>query len=240
MQVSLFIACLTDLFFPEVGVDTVRLLRRLGVSVDFPTGQTCCGQPAYNSGFHRDARAMARHFVEVFDGSPTIVTPSGSCATMARHAYPHLLSDDPRWASRARAIAGRTYELSEFLVDVLKVEDVGARWHGRVTYHDACHATRGLGIREQPRRLLRKVSGLELIEMVRPDICCGFGGTFSVRMPDISAAMLDDKISRIRATEASTVVTTDAGCIMHIAGGLRRQRQPVQVLHLATILAKQE
>ena len=238
MKVALFISCLTDMFFPEVGVDTVRLLRRLGVDVTFPKGQTCCGQPAFNSGFQSDARALARHYTEVFEDSEIIVSPAGSCVTMVHNEYPHLVQGDGRWEARVTAVAQRTYELSQFLVDVLGVEDVGARWTGGpVTYHDACHAARGLGIREQPRRLLRHVQGLELVEMDRPDWCCGFGGSFSVRLPDISGAMLDEKIRRVRATNAPTVVTTDAGCIMHIGGGLRKQRQPVEIIHLAKVLA---
>lgn len=237
MRAALFITCLTDLFFPETGEDVVRLLRRLGVQVTFPKGQTCCGQPAYNSGFHQDTRALARHFFEVFGDSEVIVSPSGSCVAMVREGYPRLFAGDPVWERRAQAVAARTFELSEFLVDVLRVEDVGARWSGTVTYHDACHTARSLGVREQPRRLLRHVQGLELVEMSHSDFCCGFGGSFSVRMPDISGAMLDEKMSHIQASGAPTVVTTDAGCIMNISGGLRRRGLPVQVLHLANILA---
>ena len=237
MRAALFITCLTDLFFPETGEDTVRLLRRLGVDVIFPRNQTCCGQPAYNSGFHQDARALARHFVEVFEDSEVIVSPSGSCVSMAREAYPRLFADEPAWQASVNAIAARTYELSEFIVDVLGVEDVGARWPGVVTYHDSCHTARSLRVREQPRRLLRAVEGLELVEMEHADFCCGFGGTFAVRMPDISGAMLDEKIARIQASDAPAVVTTDAGCLMNIGGGLRKRGSPVRVYHLANILA---
>ncbi len=237
MRVALFISCLADLFFPEVGEDVVKILRRVGLQVTFPRNQTCCGQPAFNSGFKRDARRLARHFIQVFEDAETIVTPSGSCATMVRLEYPHLFEDDPAWQARAQAVAARTYEFSEFLVRILKIEDVGARFLGHVTYHDACHANRGLGIREEPRRLLRHVRGLELVEMDRPDWCCGFGGSFSVRLPDISGAMLDEKLRRIKATGVNTVITTDAGCIMHMAGGLRQRGETVQVLHLARVLA---
>ena len=237
MKAALFVTCLTDLFFPDTGEDVVRLLRRLGVEVAFPMGQTCCGQPAYNSGFHQDARALARHFVEVFEDSEVIVSPSGSCVSMVREAYPRLVAADPAWVRRVEAVAARTYELSEFIVDVLGVEDVGARWPGVVTYHDSCHTARSLRVREQPRRLLRHVQGLELVEMEHSDFCCGFGGTFAVRMPDISGAMLDEKIARIQASGASTVVTTDAGCLMNIGGGLRRKGMSVRALHLANILA---
>ncbi|MFN8496221.1 MAG: (Fe-S)-binding protein [Anaerolineae bacterium] len=240
MRVALFISCLTDNFLPQVGEDTVRILRRLGVEVTFPRGQTCCGQPSFNSGYHRDAQDLARHFIEVFEGSEAIVTPAGSCATMVRREYVGLFQHDPRWQRRAAAVAARTYELSEFLVDVLGVEDVGATWPGRVSYHDACHALRSLGVREQPRRLLSRVRGLELVEMSHADWCCGFGGSFAVRMPDISGAMLQEKITRIAAAGAPTVVTTDAGCIMNIGGGLRKLGLPFQVVHLATILSNVE
>ncbi len=237
MKVALFISCLTDLFFPEVGEATVRLLRRVGCEVTFPQGQTCCGQPAYNSGFHQDARALAHHYAEVFADSEVIVTPSGSCATMVRKEYPHLVAGDGRWEERVTAVAGRTYELSQFIVDVLGIEDVGATWAGRVTYHDACHALRGMGVREQPRRLLRHVRGLELVEMNGSDLCCGFGGSFAVRMPAISGAMLDEKLRRVQTADAPTVVTTDAGCLMHMGGGLRKRGVGIEVMHLASILA---
>jgi len=244
MRVALFISCLTDLFFPEVGEDVVKILRRVGVPVTFPPAQTCCGQPALNSGFKHEARTLARHFIQVFEDAEVIVTPSGSCATMVRLEYPRLFEDNPAWQARAQAVAARTFEFSEFLVRILKLEDVGARWSSRsmdvpirVTYHDACHAYRSLGIHAEPRRLLRHVRGLELVEMDRPDWCCGFGGSFSVRLPDISGAMLDEKIRRIKATGVNTVVTTDAGCIMHLAGGLKQRGEAVQVLHLARMLA---
>lgn len=240
MRATLFITCLTDLFFPETGEDVVRLLRRLGVDVTFPKDQTCCGQPAYNSGFHQDARALARHLVAVFEDSELIVSPSGSCVSMLREAYPRLFADEPAWQASVNALAARTYELSEFIVDVLGVEDVGARWSGTVTYHDSCHTARSLHVREQPRRLLRHVQGLELVEMEHADFCCGFGGTFAVRMPDISGAMLDEKIARIQAAGAPTVVTTDAGCLMNIGGGLHRRGVPVRALHLANVLAGRE
>jgi len=237
MHVSLFVTCMIDLFYPTVGEDVVTVLRRLGVSVDFPKSQTCCGQPAFNSGYRDETRPLAQHFIRTFEQAETIVTPSGSCAYMVRHEYPALFADDPYWRDRAKDIASRTFEFSQFLVDVLGVEDVGASYAGTVTYHDACHLSRGLGIREQPRRLLRAVQGLDLIEMERPDWCCGFGGTFAVRMAEISGGLLEQKIARIQDSGASTVVTSDAGCIAHIGGGLSRRNSPIRIRHLAQILA---
>jgi len=240
MRVALFVTCLADLFYPQVAEDVVRVLWRLGVEVDFPQAQTCCGQPAYNNGYRRDAAILARHFLDVFEAAPYIVTPSGSCAAMVRKVYPDLLADDPARRARAEVIAAHTYEFSEFLVRVLGVEDVGATYLATVTYHDACHLCRALGVREEPRRLLRAVRGLTLVEMERPDWCCGFGGTFSVHMPAISTAILAQKIRRARATGAEALVTSDAGCMMHIAGRLARLGEPLHVLHLAQVLARED
>jgi L-lactate dehydrogenase complex protein LldE len=238
MRASLFVTCLLDLFYPHVGEDVVAVLRRLGVTVDFPAAQTCCGQPAFNTGYRDDARALAKHFIRTFAEAEAIVTPSGSCAYMVCHEYPRLFADEPHWFEESRAIAARTYEFSQFLVDVLGVEDVGAAYDSTVTYHDACHLARGLGVREQPRRLLRAVRGLKLVEMERPDWCCGFGGTFAVRMAEISGGLLEQKIARIEDSAAPVVVTSDAGCIAHIRGGLSRRGSSVRVKHLAQILAR--
>src|SRR5438105_3025758 len=235
MNVSLLVTCLGDALFPEVGVATVRLLRRLGHEVDFPPAQTCCGQPHLNSGYHGDARALARHTIDAFADSPVVVAPSGSCAAMVKLEYPGLFRDEPAWQARARDLAGRTHELSDFLVNVLGREDVGARFDGRVTYHMACHL-RGLGITSEPERLLRKVKGLELVPLERSDECCGFGGSFSVRFPGISGAMVQDKAAFIEQTGADAVVATDAGCLMNIGGCLRRQGSKVRALHLAQVL----
>jgi L-lactate dehydrogenase complex protein LldE len=229
------VTCLGDALFPEVGVATVRLLRRLGVTVDFPPAQTCCGQPHFNSGFHDDARDLARHTIRAFDNGQIIVTPSGSCAAMVKLEYPELFHDDPAGHARAADLAGRTHELSDFLVNVLKVDDVGARFEGRVTYHMACHL-RGLGLLTEPERLLRKVRGLEYIPLERADECCGFGGSFAVRFPGISGAMVNDKVGFIEKTGAAAVVATDAGCLMNIAGCLHRRGSRVQALHLAQVL----
>lgn len=231
------VTCLGDVLFPEAGVATVRLLRRLGVTVDFPAAQTCCGQPHFNSGFHRDAADLARHTIGVFAGAERVVTPSGSCAAMVKLEYPELLKDDPAWHDKALDLARRTHELADFLVNVLKVEDVGARFEGKVTYHMACHL-RGLGLFTEPERLLRQVRGLEYVPLERRDECCGFGGSFAVRFPEISGAMVQDKASFIEKTGADTLVATDAGCLMNIAGCLRRRGSPVRVLHLAQVLER--
>jgi L-lactate dehydrogenase complex protein LldE len=235
MKISLMVTCLGDAIFSEAGVATVRLLRRLGVEVDFPPAQTCCGQPHFNSGFHRDAAALARHTLGVFAAAEKVVTPSGSCAAMVKLEYPELLKDDPLWHPKAIDLAQRTHELSDFLVNVLQVEDVGARYEGKVTYHMACHL-RGLGLLSEPERLLRHVRGLEYVPLERRDECCGFGGSFAVRFPEISGAMVQDKASFIEKTGADTIVATDAGCLMNIAGCLRRRGSRVRVLHLAQVL----
>jgi L-lactate dehydrogenase complex protein LldE len=237
MHVSLMITCLGDALFPDVGVATVRLLRRLGVTVDFPAAQTCCGQPHFNSGYHRDARDLARHTITAFARSPLVVAPSGSCAAMVKLEYPELFHGDPVWERRARDLAAKTHELADFLVNVLGVEDVGARFPGRVTYHMACHL-RGLGVLTEPERLLRRVKDLELVPLERADECCGFGGSFSVRFPGISGAMVQDKAAFIEKAGVTAVVTTDAGCLMNIAGCLRRRGSNVRALHLAEVLEK--
>jgi L-lactate dehydrogenase complex protein LldE len=235
MRVSLMVTCLGDAFFPDVGLATVRLLRRLGVEVDFPQAQTCCGQPHFNSGFHNGARELARHTIKAFANGQKVVTPSGSCAAMVKLEYPELFHDDATWRARADEVAGRTHELSDFLVNVLGIDDVGARFEGKATYHMACHL-RGLGLTTEPERLLRKVRGLEYVPLERSDECCGFGGSFAVRFPAISGAMVRDKAAFIEQTGATTVVATDSGCLMNIAGCLRRRGSKVRALHLAQVL----
>lgn len=236
MRVSLLVTCLGDAFFPEVGLATVRLLRRLGIAVEFPTSQTCCGQPHFNSGYHGDARALARHTIETFTGDQKVVCPSGSCTAMVKLEYPELFRNDPAWHARAVHLAERVHELSDFLVNVLEREDVGARFPARVTYHMACHL-RGLGLQSEPERLLRQVRDLEFVPLERSDECCGFGGSFSVRYPGISGAMVADKARLIEQSGADVVVATDAGCLMNIAGCLRRRNSRVRALHLAEVLA---
>jgi L-lactate dehydrogenase complex protein LldE len=229
------VTCLGDALFPEVGLATVRLLRRLGVEVDFPRAQTCCGQPHFNSGYHDLARDIARHTIAAFANGQTVVTPSGSCAAMVKLEYPELLHGDLVWHARAEDLARRTFELADYLVNVLKVDDVGARFEGRVTYHMACHL-RGLGLQSEPQRLLQKVRGLELVPLDRFDECCGFGGSFAVRYPGISGAMVQDKAAAIEKAGADAVVATDAGCLMNIGGCLRRRECKVRTLHLAQVL----
>jgi L-lactate dehydrogenase complex protein LldE len=218
-------------------VATVRLLRRLGVEVDFPPAQTCCGQPFFNSGYADAARELARHTIQTFANGQWVVTPSGSCAAMVKVEYPELFHEDRSWHDRARGLAERTRELSDFLINVLQVEDVGARFDGRVTYHMACHL-RGLGVTSEPVRLLQRVKGLTYVPLERSDECCGFGGSFSVRYGAISGAMVQDKASFIEKTGVDAVVATDAGCLMNIAGCLRRRGSKVQTLHLAQVLEK--
>ena len=239
-NVSLFVTCLVDQFYPEVGEAVVKTLRHTGVQVDFPWGQTCCGQPAFNSGYQAEAQAAARHFLEVFGRSEWIVAPSGSCATMVRVFYAELFRGDPELLAVAKTVASRTYELSEFLVRVMGVTDLGGRLPEptRVTYHDACHGLRELGIRAEPRALLASIQGLELVEMADPGACCGFGGTFSVKYPEISAAILQDKLDQLHQTEADLVVAADSSCLMQIGGGLSRQGSSTRPIHLAELLAR--
>ena len=236
LKVSLMVTCLGDALFPNVGVATVRLLRRLGVDVDFPEKQTCCGQPFFNSGYHAEASNLAKHTIRAFETGRPVVTPSGSCAAMVKLEYPHLFRDDLVWHERAEDLARRTHELSDFLVHVLNLDDVGARLECQATYHMACHL-RGLGIVNEPERLLRHVQGLQYIPLERCDECCGFGGSFSVRYPGISGAMVQDKATLIEKTGANVVVATDAGCLMNIAGCLRRRGSTVRTMHLAEVLA---
>jgi len=237
-KITLFIQCLVDAVWPHVGDAMVRVLERLGLELDCPTDQTCCGQPAFNSGFRQEARVAARRFIDIFENSQTIVSPSGSCVHMVRHHYAELFKDEPEWRGRAERIAARTYEFTEFLVDVLKVEDVGAIYPGRVTYHDSCHLLRGIRVQEQPRKLLRRVAGAEFVEMKNSDYCCGFGGAFAVKYPEISAAMVNDKVDHIVAAGADTVVGCDMGCLLNIAGAVSRRGLPIKTMHIAQILAQ--
>jgi L-lactate dehydrogenase complex protein LldE len=235
--VTLFIQCLVDTIYPEVAQAMVQVFRRMGIAVICPTDQTCCGQPAFNSGYRQSARVAAKHFIEVFADTEQIVCPSGSCVNMVRHHYVTLFQNDSRWLQRAQNLAGRIYEFSEYLVDVLGVEDLGVRFDGKVTYHDSCHLLRGIGVQEQPRKLLTHVLGTELVEMYNSDYCCGFGGAFSVKYPDISNAMVSDKVKNIIDTGADTVVGCDMGCLMNIQGKLSRMGCDIKVMHLAQILA---
>lgn len=236
MRIALFITCLADVLRPEAGRATVRLLRRLGHDVTFPAGQTCCGQPFYNSGFADLARRQAQQTIAALDDCETVVLPSGSCAAMIKLEFPHLLRDDPGWHERAAGLAARTFELGDLLVNRLKLTDVGAKFDGKVTYHYACHL-RGLGLSDECEMLLKSVGGLTYLPLSRMDQCCGFGGSFAVRYPEISTAMVDDKVKCIEQTGAEFVVSTDTGCLMNIGGRLRRRGSRVRPLHLAEVLA---
>ena len=236
LKVALFATCLGDQLFPDAVVAAVRLLRSLGADVAFPERQTCCGQPAFNAGHHDEARAIARHHLEVFAPFDHVVLPSGSCGAMVRSHYPHLFDEGSPEAAAAADLAERTFELTTFVSEVLGVDDVGADLRGvSVTYHDSCHAMRFMGVGDAPRRLLR-AAGADLIEAVGHDVCCGFGGLFAVKMPEISAAMARAKHAGIHATGASVLTSTDAGCLMQLAGTLRREGATVRVTHVAELL----
>ena len=241
MRVSLFITCLIDQLWPAIGTSAVEVLRRAGCEVVFDERQTCCGQPAFNTGYRREARGFAQRFIEIFEEAKpdVIVSPSGSCTAMVHHFH-QLFPDDEAWRRRAEALAARTYELSALLVNVLGVEDVGASFSGRVAWHDACHGLRDLGVHSEPRRLIRKVRGVEFVELHNADSCCGFGGTFSVKYPEISVAILDDKIDAIEKAEVRAIVSGDASCLMQIEGRLTRTHSAVRVMHLAELLASHE
>lgn len=239
MNVSLFVTCLTESFYPRAGVAVVKVLERLGHRVDFPQQQTCCGQPQWNNGFVDEARVLARRMVRAFADSECVVAPSGSCVAMVRHYYPELLGDDPEDGARCRRLVERTYEFSEFLVKVLRVDlaTLGARAVGRMTYHYSCHL-RGLGVTDQTQQLLRQIEGIEFVPLERSEECCGFGGTFAVKYPQVSEAMLADKLACIRETGADVVVVNDAGCMMNIAGGAHRAGMGVEFKHIAEVVAE--
>ncbi len=234
-RVALMVTCLGDVFFPEVGVSIVRLLRRLGATVEFPPGQTCCGLPLFNSGYHAEARAVAARTVALFRDADNVVVPSGSCAWMVKHEYPGLMQD-PALKKDALRLAGRTYELSQFLVKVLGRRGFRATVGGRVTYHDSCHLLRGLHEAESPREILRNLEGVEFVELPGADECCGFGGSFAVRLPEVSSQILAKKLDNVEATGAACLVACDAGCLMQMGGGLRRRRSRVRAVHLAELL----
>ncbi len=238
MRVQLFVTCLVDNLFPEIGEDVVTVLERAGVQVEVPPGQTCCGQPAFNGGFLEEARAMALHFLDVFaDTEGPIVAPSGSCAAMVIHHYPELFAEDPENLARAQAVAARVREFSQFLVDDLGLESVGGR-PGTYTYHPSCHLTRELGVRRQPELLLENIPGATRVELPDADACCGFGGLFAVKLPEVSTAMMNHKLETIEQSGAEICVTCDASCMMHLNGGLIHQGKKPVVRHIAQVLAQ--
>jgi L-lactate dehydrogenase complex protein LldE len=242
MRVALQVTCINDAMFPEAGKAVVTLLRRLGVEVDFPLQQTCCGQPMVNTGYLDEAVPVLRNFVDAFGGYDAVVTPSGSCAGSVRHQHAILArrSGDQALVEAARETSSRTYELSEFLVDVLGVTDVGAYFPHTVTYHPTCHSLRLLGVGDRPRRLLEAVRGLRLVDLQAAEECCGFGGTFAVKNAETSVAMGSDKARHVRDTGAEVLVAGDSSCLMHIGGVLSRQRAGVRAMHLAEVLAGTE
>jgi L-lactate dehydrogenase complex protein LldE len=236
---QLFITCILDSLYPEIGQSVVQVLQRVGVKVEFPADQTCCGQPAYNAGLRKEALPLAQHTIKVFEQTRgAVVIPSGSCAAMLRHGYLELFADQPGWLERAQTLASRTYEFSEYLVDVLGISDVGARFPARIAYHGSCHLLRDLGVNSQPRALLANVRDAQLVELPGWDECCGFGGVFSAEHPEISSAMLERKCANIERSGAEVIVSCDAGCLTHINGGLQRQGKKPRVMHLAQVLAR--
>ena len=240
-KVQLFATCLSEQFYPGVLEKTVTLLERLGVEVSFPPGQTCCGQPHFNSGFHQEAKSIARQWLRAFsleaDEDTAIVAPSGSCVDMVRHHYRELFPEGSEEYAMALALGERTFELTEFLVEQMGVVNVGAYFPGKVTYHASCHQLRGLGVREAPKKLLQNVRGLELVPLEGEEVCCGFGGAFSVIYPEVSRAMLAEKVRNIEDNGAEAVASCDAGCLMNIGGGLRRAGSKVRAMHIVEILA---
>ncbi len=235
MKVSLFATCLVDMFQGNVGKATVELLERLGCEIEFPESQICCGQPAYNSGYVQDSKESMKRMISAFEHAQYVVSPSGSCAYMFTE-YPHIFKGDPVWEEKAIALAGKTYELTQFIVDVLGVEDVGARLEAKATYHTSCHMTRLLGVKEAPMKLLKNVKGLEFTELPGKENCCGFGGTFSVKMAQISEQMVDEKVQHVEETNAEILIGADAGCLMNIGGRIERKGKPIKVMHIAEVL----
>lgn len=236
-RVALFVTCLVDLHRPSVGFAAIKLLEEAGCDVEVPRAQTCCGQPAYNSGDRRTAQELGRQVLDAFGGFDYVVAPSGSCGGMIAHHLPGLFDDDPNLRARADALGSKTFELVQFLTEVMGVDAVAARYDGVATYHDSCSGLRELGVKAQPRALLKSVAGLELREMAEPEVCCGFGGTFCVKYPDISTRMVSDKAADIVATGADTLLAGDLGCLLNMAGRLSREGHPVRVRHVAEVLA---
>ncbi|GAA0319061.1 lactate utilization iron-sulfur protein LutA [Oceanobacillus oncorhynchi subsp. oncorhynchi] len=235
MKVSLFITCVSDIVFADVGKNTVELLERLGCEVDFPAAQTCCGQPAYNSGYLSEAKKAMKQMIKAFKDSEYVVGPSGSCVGMLRE-YPNVFKGDPEWEQPAIELANKSYEVTQFIVDVLGVTDVGSTFEGRVTYHPSCHMTRILGVKEAPTKLLQNVKGIDFVELPVKEDCCGFGGTFAVKNADISAEMVKEKSRHVSETEAEYLVGGDMGCLMNIGGRMRREGKNVKVMHITEIL----
>jgi L-lactate dehydrogenase complex protein LldE len=237
-HVQFFVTCIIDSFYPQMGEAIVEIFHRLGIDVEFAREQTCCGQPSFNAGLRAETRPIAEHTIRTFEKTTgDIVMPSGSCAHMIKHNYPELFAEDPVWLPRAQALGKRIFEFTEYLVDHLGVTDVGAQWNGTLTYHPSCHLSRGLNVDRQPRALLANVSGATVVELPHQEECCGFGGIFSMEHPELSAEWLKRKITNLEETKSPTLVVAEAGCLMHIAGGLHRQKKEQRVVHIAEVLA---
>ncbi|MBN1381449.1 MAG: (Fe-S)-binding protein [Deltaproteobacteria bacterium] len=234
--VSMFIPCTVDLFLPDIGEATYQLLKRLGVNPVYHEEQTCCGQPAINAGYIKQAKEVAKHFIEVFGEDGAIVSPSGSCVCTVKFHYPELLCDEPAWLARAEDLAGRTYELSQYIVDVLGVSDLGAFYTGKIAYHESCHILRGLGVSEQPKKLITNVKGADFVAMKFSEICCGFGGEFANNYPDISEAMVKEKCENYIQSGADLLLLCEPGCLLNIGGYLSRNHPDKKVMHLAQFL----
>jgi L-lactate dehydrogenase complex protein LldE len=235
MKVTLFATCLVDMFQSSVGKATVELLEHLGCEIDFPESQICCGQPSYNSGYVNDTKEVMKRTIDTFKDAEYVVCPSGSCAYMLKE-YPHIFAGDPTWEPKAKKLADKVYELTQFIVEVLKIDDVGAKFNAKVTYHTSCHMTRLLGVVEPPMRLLKNVKGLQFTELPGKEQCCGFGGTFSVKMGQISEQMVDEKVRHVEETGAEYLIGADAGCLMNIGGRMERLGKQIKVLHIAEVL----
>lgn len=235
-KADLFVTCIIDQLYPQVGVSVVKVLRRLGVDLDFPEDQTCCGQPLYNSGYTKKARSLARRVLDTFSDSQYVVVPSGSCSAMMKVFYLDLFRDDPEMLKKAELFSSKIYEFSQFLTNVLGVEDTGSTYTGTATYHPSCHLLREMEVRDEPKSLLNSVPGLEMKDLPGAETCCGFGGAFSIKFPHISEGMLADKVDNVAASGADTLVSCDMGCLMQLSGGLSRQGSDVKVRHLAQVL----
>lgn len=236
MKVSIFITCMNDAIYPRVGIAMSELLKRYGIAVDFPIAQTCCGQPAFNSGYWEEARASAKTLLDAFADSDFVISPSGSCTSMIHHYYPKLFEHDPGLLKQAEQLVEKTFEFSQFVVNVLGITDVGAHFPHKVTYHPSCHGSRLLGVKEEPFELLKQVKGLELIPLPFAEDCCGFGGTFAVKMSDISGAMVEEKAHHVAETEAEVLTGLDMSCLMNISGRLQYRGSKVKVMHVAELL----
>jgi len=238
MKISLFATCLANAFYPDVDLTMAKILKRLGHTVDVPEGQACCGQIAFNSGYIDDAREVARTLIDAFEYSETVVGPSGSCIAMIHHYYPYLFENDPVYLRKANELIHKSYEFTQFLVDVLKQPNIGAYYSAKATYHPSCHATRLMGISEAPLQLLKNVKGLELIPLPESQLCCGFGGTFSVKMPKISEAMVAEKAEHVLESGADILLGLDMGCLMNISGYLEKINKPIKTMHIIQLLGE--